>query len=383
MSNNNYIAKTLFGLEEILAKELSQIGANKIYVSNRAVNFEADLKTLYKINLGARTALRVLFPIKSFTAKNPDQLYKKSKEYGWAQLISLNDTFLVDSVVNSNNFKHSKYAALKLKDAIVDKIRSQKGKRPNVDTKNPTFGINLHIDDEKCTISLDTSGESLHKRGYRLSGERAPLNEVLAAGMIFLSGWDKKAPFIDPMCGSGTLAIEAALMALNIPPNLNRNKFGFMNWKSFDKQIYQNAVTELKLDIKETCEIIIGNDNNSKSLISAKNNAKRASVDNVIKFTDNDFFKSNNSLESGTLICNPPYGERLKQEDIDEFYKKIGDTLKTNYNGFDAWVLSSNKIALKKLGLRTSRRLLLFNGALECKYHNYKLYKGSMKKKYE
>lgn len=383
MIKHNYIAKTLFGLEEVLADELSNFGADKITISNRAVSFEADLKILYKINLGTRTALRILFPIKSFYAKNPDQLYNKSKEYGWSNLIKVNDTFLVDSVVNSKNFKHSKYAALKLKDAIVDKIRSQKGKRPNVDTINPAFKINLHIENEKCTVSLDSSGESLHKRGYRLSGERAPLNEVLAAGMILLSGWDKNSPFIDPMCGSGTLPIEAAMIALNIPPNLNRDKFGFMNWKSFDEPTYQNAKHELQSKIKDNCETILGNDKDSKTLISAEENSRRAGVNNVIKFTKGDFFDNSTFYENGTLICNPPYGERLKPEAIENFYSKIGDTLKNNYNGFNAWILSSNKPALKKLGLRTSRRLVLYNGSLECKYHNYKLYKGSLKKKYE
>lgn len=383
MAKHYYIAKTLFGLEKILADELYNFGADKIAITNRAVSFETDLKTIYKINLGARTALRILFPIKTFYAKNPDQLYRKSKEYGWSNLINVNDTFLVDSVVNSKNFKHSKYAALKLKDAIVDKIRSQKSKRPNIDTKNPKFRINLHIENEKCTISLDSSGESLHKRGYRLSGERAPLNEVLAAGMILLSGWDKNSPFIDPMCGSGTLPIEAAMISLNIPPNLNRDKFGFMNWKSFDDKLYQKTKHELKSKIKESCGTIFGNDKDSKTLISAEENSKRAGVNNVIKFVEGDFFDKSNSYENGILICNPPYGERLKPEAIENFYSKIGDTLKNNYNGFDAWILSSNKSALKKLGLRTSRRLVLFNGALECKYHNYKLYKGSLKKKYE
>ncbi len=380
MDNQKYIAKTLFGLENILEKELQELGAKNTVISNRAVEFEANLKTLYKINLSSRITLRVIKPIKSFYAKNPEQLYKKAKQFNWFELINLHNTFVIDSVVNSNKFRHSKYAALKLKDAIVDQIREKTGKRPNVDVKNPTYRINLHIDDESCTISLDASGESLHKRGYRLSGEQAPLNEVLAAGMILLSGWDKKSNFIDPMCGSGTIAIEAALLAQNIAPNLSREKFGFMNWKNFDRDLLKKVKTELISAKKDFNNIIIANDINGSTLTSAKANAKRAKVETIIQFQNNDFFNSPNNLKSGTIITNPPYGERLKTDDINQFYKSIGDTLKTNYNNFDAWILSANKDALKHFGLRTSKRLFLFNGALECKFHNYKLYAGSKKR---
>jgi len=383
MNNEEYIAKTLFGLEEILSDELKSFGASNIRIANRATTFHADLGTLYKINLASRTALRILKPIKNFYAKNPDQLYKKSKDFNWPRLISANDTFAIDCVANSEIFRHSKYAALKLKDAIVDQIRSINGKRPSVDVNNPKYRINLHIVNDQCTISLDSSGESLHKRGYRISGEIAPLNEVLAAGMILLSGWDGKSNFIDPMCGSGTLAIEAALIALNIPPNLYRSEFSFMHWKSFDNNLFKLVKSELITQKKNFPKIIIGNDKSNIVLKSAIANAKRAKVLPNITFTNLDFFYENNDYDSGIIITNPPYGERLKTDNMNDFYKKMGDTFKQNYNGFDAWVLSSNKEALKRLGLRTSRRLTLYNGSLECKYHNYKLFKGSMKKKYD
>jgi len=264
----------------------------------------------------------------------------------------------------------------------VDQFREKDGKRPSVNIAEPDFRINLHIEDEFCTISLDSSGDSLHKRGYRKKGEKAPLNEVLAAGMIKLSGWSGLTPFIDPMCGSGTIGIEAALIAENIPPNLGRSHFSFMKWKSFDKNLYSSIKNNLRSDIKKSNVKIICNDKNRLAVQSARANARAAKVENVIEFHSEDFFKSHFKFDTGVLITNPPYGERIKPEKLNEFYKNIGDTLKKNYQGMDAWILSSNKELMKQIGLRTSRRLTLYNGALECKYHNYKLYEGSKKRKF-
>lgn len=382
MENQKFIAKTFNGLEEVLANELTNIGATNVSVQKRAVSFVGDEKLLYKSNLALRTCLRILKPIHKFDAINTDQLYRNVQKYDWTKLISVDDTFAIDNVVHSQYFKHSKYAALKIKDAIVDQIRYEKGKRPNIDIEDPTVRINLHIDHNVVTISLDSSGESLHRRSYRLDGEKAPLNEVLAAGMILLSGWDSQSNFIDPMCGSGTLVIEAATMAKNIAPNLIRNNFGFMKWKSFNKKLYEDVKQELLSNQKESEIKMIGSDLSSGAIESAKKNAKRADVIDIIDLRLNNFEQLEHNLESGIIITNPPYGERLKQTNINDFYKKLGDTFKNNFNGFDAWVFSANKEALKNIGLRTSRRLMLNNGSLECKFHSYQLYRGSKKAKF-
>ncbi|MDX1702309.1 MAG: THUMP domain-containing protein, partial [Melioribacteraceae bacterium] len=245
MKKNNYIAKTMFGLEKVLADEIIELGGRVDKIQNRAVSFGADLATLYRINLASRLSLRILNPILTFRAKNAESLYKLSQKYDWTKLFNYDDAFVVDSVVNSRYFKHSKYAALKLKDAIVDQFRAKKGKRPNIRIDDPDFRFNLHIVDDLCTISLDASGESLHKRGYRLKSVKAPLNEVLAAGMITLSGWDKESNFVDPMCGSGTIILEATMIALNIPPNINRKKFGFEKWGNFDPILLKTVKNNL------------------------------------------------------------------------------------------------------------------------------------------
>ncbi len=383
METNNYIAKTSFGLEDILAEELKNLGASRIVKYKRAVEFTGDEKLLYKANLSLRTVLRILKPLFHFKASNPEQLYKNVRTFNWNSLISPNDTIAIDGVVNSEYFTHSKYAALKVKDAIVDQIRDKKGTRPDVDLKNPTFRFNVHIERDNCSILLDSSGESLHKRGYRIHGGLAPLNEVLAAGMILLSGWDKNSNFVDPMCGSGTLLIEAALIAKNIAPNINREHFGFMNWKSFDREFFNQVKKELISAQTQFQHTFLGNDLSSKSIEIAKENAKEANVLNNITFVIGDFKELEHSLDSGMIITNPPYDERIKQNNINSFYREFGDTLKKKFTGFDAWILSANTDALKNIGLKTSRRLHLYNGALETRFYNYKMYQGSMKKKYE
>ncbi len=382
MEQNKYIAKTSFGLEEILENELRSLGANDLIRYKRAVEFTGNHDILYRANLSLRTCLRILKPLYHFTANNPDQLYKKVKDINWTSFISHNDTIAIDGVVNSEFFTHSKYAALKAKDAIVDQIRDKTGKRPNVELKNPTYRLNVHIEKNNCSILLDSSGESLHRRGYRIKGGIAPLNEVLAAGLLMLSGWDGKSNFVDPMCGSGTLLIEAAMITKNIAPNINREHFGFMSWKDFDKSLFQKIKKDLISKQLPTTFSFIGNDISNNAIELAKENAKRAGVFDDINFVIGDFKDLEHNLESGIMIINPPYDERIKQENINAFYKEFGDTLKNNFTGFDAWVFSANTEALKHLGLRTSRRLQLYNGALETRFYNYKMYKGSKKAKY-
>ena len=382
-TQTKYIAKTSFGLEEVLAKEIKNLGVTKFELHKRAVEFICDDELLYKANLSLRTCLRILKPLHYFTARTPEQLYNKTKEFDWNSLITPSETIAIDGVVNSEFFKHSKYAALKVKDAIVDQIRDKKGTRPNVELDNPTFRLNVHIEKDNCSILLDSSGDSLHRRGYRIKGGIAPLNEVLAAGMIYLSEWDLESNFVDPMCGSGTLLIEAALMSRNIPPNLNREHFGFMNWKTFDKNLFAKVKSELITKQQKINHKIIGNDISPNSIELAEHNAKAANVFEDIELKVGDFKNFEHNLENGIIITNPPYDERIKQENINEFYKEFGDTLKNNFAGFDAWILSANLQALKNIGLRTSKRIQLFNGALETKFYNYKLYKGSLKAKYD
>lgn len=382
MEKTKYIAKTSFGLEEILENELKVLGAKDLTIYKRAVEFMGDKNLLYQANLSLRTCLRILQPLFNFTAKNPEQLYKNVKEYNWNSFITPKDTIAIDGVVNSELFTHSKYAALKVKDAIVDQIRDKTGNRPNVELKNPTYRLNLHIEQNNCSILLDSSGDSLHKRGYRINGGAAPLNEVLAAGMIMLTGWNGKSNFVDLMCGSGTLIIEALMIAKNIAPNINREDFGFMNWKNFDKHLFHKVKKDLISRQRNTSFSFIGNDINKNVIDLAIENAKKANVFEAANFVVGDLKHLEHTLDSGILITNPPYDQRIKQENINTFYKEIGDTLKNKFNGFDAWIFSANTEALKHLGLRTSRRLQLYNGALETRFYNYKIYKGSKKAKY-
>lgn len=379
--NFEMIAKTFFGLEEVLAAELRGLGAKNIIQHNRAISFIGSIETMYKANHHLRTALRILKPISKFKVQTQKALYKNVKRYEWEKLFSLKDTFAIDTVVSSEYFKHSKFVALKVKDAIVDRFRDEFGERPDVDVNNPTVRISVHIFNDTCTISLDSSGDSLHKRGYRTASTTAPLNEALAAGMILLSGWDKNSEFIDGMCGSGTIPIEAALIALNIPPGYLRESYGFMKWKDFDSDLWN----EIKDGVESKTELdfkIIASDKAPEAIEVAARNIKSAKLLKHIILEKKYFDEQSCEAGYGVVIMNPPYGERLKEEDLNQFYSEIGDTLKTNFTGFDAWLLSASKTAMKKVGLRTSRKLTLFNGALECKYHKYELYRGT-KRKYD
>ena len=377
------IAKTFAGLEKVLAQELKALGATNIELLKRGVQFEGDTRLLYQANLELRTALRVLVPIKSFHANHENILYRKVRQVDWSEYLGLQDTFAIDAVVNSPHFSHSKYVALKSKDAIVDQFRHNMGRRPNVDTKDPDLKVHIHINQNKGTVLLDSSGEPLYKRGYRQDTLEAPINEVLAAGLLLLSGWKGDKPLIDPMCGSGTIPIEAALLATQTPPLLHRKQFGFMKWKDFDSKLWEEVKADAQAKIKKDIPPIFGYDKELKAVRFSQYNAIAAKVDDKIQFDRKKFESLIPPSDHGVLLSNPPYDERLNKGDVNELYKMIGDQLKKHFAGFEAWIISSNMEAFKHVGLRPSKRIPLFNGPLECKFQKYEMYVGSKKMKGE
>lgn len=370
------IATTLYGLEDIVASELSNLGASDIKTLNRAVSFYGDKKMLYKSNLHLRTTLKVLKPLVQFMIRDDIDLYKKIKRIDWEKYLSKNGTLAIEATVNGDYFTHAQYVALKSKDAIVDQFRENYGVRPSIDLEDPDLRINIHISDRTCSVSLDSSSTSLGKRGYRQAQGLAPMSEVLAAGIIALSGWDKKTDLLDPMCGSGTFPIEAAMIACNMAPGRLRH-FGFEHWKDFDADLLNLLKKEADEQITEpTCKIF-GNDIEKRSVEISLTNAMRAGVDKFITFKQLDFLKSEAQFNDGIILINPPYGERLKEEDeIIPFYQEIGTQLKHHCEGCEAWIISNNLKALKFIGLRPSRKIRLFNGPLDCKLHKYELFKG-------
>ncbi|WP_206082032.1 THUMP domain-containing class I SAM-dependent RNA methyltransferase [Maribellus sediminis] len=375
MKDFKLIAKTLAGLEDVLAKEVKNLGGKNVRRGNRAVFYEGNLELIYKSNYHLRTALRVLKEIEYFSFKDVDQFYLKCKKIDWTKYFSLEQNFRIDSVVvNSRDFRNSMFASLKVKDAIADYFREKTGKRPNVDTDKPDVIINVHIFNNSCTLSIDSSGESLHKRGYRVKQGEAPLSEVLAAGMILLAGWYGNSDFMDPMCGSGTLAIEAAMIAQNIPPAKFRKEFAFQLWNDFD-QLLWDKITE-PAPKREFRHTIYASDISGSNLLNAQTNARRALVFNKIQFQKSDFKDLKCEFKNGTIVTNPPYGERLIPEDLNGLYRMIGDKLKQDYAGSEAWILSSSVESMKQIGLRPDKKLELMNGALPCKFDNYKLFSG-------
>lgn len=373
------IAKTSFGLEDVLVEELSSIGIKDIEKGNRVVTFEGDKAILYKANIWLRTANRLLVPIRQFNIKNDDDLYQKVKNIAWEDIFDINQTFAIDSTVFSPLFNHTKYAAFKTKDAIADRFRDKFDKRPDVDTDFPHIRINLHIDAENnCTISLDSSGDPLFKREYRDSRSIAPIKEDLAAGLILLSDWDKKSNFLDLFCGSGTLLIEAAMIAYNIAPNLIRKEFGFFNWKNFDKALFDEIKEDALDEQIDFDKKIIGIDNDGRVLGMCRANLQAANLLERVELHKKDFQDFEAPQYKGVIISNPPYGERIG-ENVDELYKAFGDNLKSQYDGWSAWFISSNMEALKKVGLRPSRKIKLFNGSLECRLMKYEMYRGTKK----
>jgi len=379
--NFKMIAKTLYGLEDILVNELRKLGASGIEAGTRNVAFYGDTGFMYKANLCCRTAIKILKPIESFSIFSEDDLYKKVYAIPWENYMSCDGSLSVDATVFSEKFTHSKYIALKTKDAIVDRFRDKEGQRPNVDLTHPTLRINVHIDRNSCTISLDSSGQSLHKRGYKVASTIAPINEVLAAGMIMLSGWNGQCDFLDPMCGSGTILTEAAMIACNIPPNLNREEFGFENWPGFDVDLYEIIENSALKKIRDFQYKIYGFDTDDEAIRKTKQNIESANLQDFISVKQQDFFESKKEIDKPMhILFNPPYDERL-QVDAEKLYASIGTTLKHNYPDTQAWMITSNFEALKFVGLRPSRRIRLYNGKLESKLVRYEMYAGSRKAK--
>ncbi len=378
------IAKTSFGLEEILAQEIQSLGASNVAILNRAVSFTGDKKMLYRANLELRTALRILKPIATFHVLDENDLYREARMIDWAKYLTPDTTFAFDSSVYSHYFNHENYVALKVKDALADEMRLIFGRRPNVDTVSPDIRFQVHISDETCTVSLDSSGNSLHKRGYRIAQGLAPINEVLAAGIILLTGWRGDSDFVDPMCGSGTILMEAATIAHNIAPGLKIEEFGFMRWDDFDEELWNSVRQEAISKQTEFKYKIIGFDESQKAINIAKDNIKHADLGwkILIKKKQLQELTTDDLPEMGVAILNPPYGERLEEDDMLELYGTIGTAMKTAFLGFSVWIISSNREALKKIGLRPSRKIPLYNGALECRFQKYEIYSGSRKKKF-
>jgi putative N6-adenine-specific DNA methylase len=404
------LAKTMAGMEDLLAEELKDLGAADIAILPRAVSFKGDKVLMYKANLWCRTALRILKPIAVFLADDENKLYNQINSIEWEKYLGINDTLAIDTVIGkevgskmyevgskNNNpfFTNSLYLSQKAKDAIVDRFYKINNQRPSVDLDNPSLRINLHINKDKCTVSLDSSGISLHKRGYRQKTGLAPINEVLAAGMILLSGWERDCSFIDPMCGSGTFLIEAAMIAKNIPAGHFRKEYGFQKWNDFDSGLWNEILADsLKQKIKFNYEII-GSDISETLIKTAEENIKFAGFHKDILLHCSSFeefdpqrliasglLTTNNEqriTNNGIIIMNPPYGERLREEDIVGLYKSIGDTLKQKCAGFTAWIISSDLDAIKFIGLKPSRKIKIYNGPLECRFLKFDIYEGSRK----
>lgn len=370
--------KTFFGLEQILAEEVKKLGGRNVEVRNRAVSCEGDLGFLYKVNYSARTAVKVLVPIYEFEAANEYKFYHRLSKFNWEDYLNVNQTFSIDSTVHSDNFKHSQFISLKMKDAIADYFRNKYGQRPNVDPKNADIKFNLHIDRNQVTVALDSSGDPLFKRGYRKEQGEAPLNEVLASGMLLIAGWDGKGNFLDPMCGSGTLLIEAAMIAMNLPAQLFRKRFAFQNWRNYDEELFKTIKGFRVNRISDFTGKIVGFDIDARMINAAKINIEAAELEDVIEVRKQNFFETKKELFPLLIVFNPPYDERIAIND-DDFYRKIGDTFKSGYPNTLAWLISSDLEAVKKIGLRPSSKVKLFNGKLETRFLQYEMYEGTKK----
>ena len=375
--NFKMLAKTFFGFEEILAKELKQLGAQKVEIGNRAVSFVGDKGFMYKANLCLRTALKILKPIHTATIQSDQDLYQLFYDFPWTEYLDVDSKFVIDSVVYGEIFTHSQYASQKAKDGLVDQFRDQFEARPSVEMNRPDLRINLHIQNDQCTISLDSSGASLHHRGYRTATNIAPLNEVLAAGLIQLSGWQGNTDFYDPMCGSGTIIIEAALFACNIPVNINRKSFAFEKWKDWDESLFETIKNSQLKKISNPAIQIKGSDKAPSAIEKALQNVENANLSDFISLEEKDFFQVEKETKGPLhLLTNPPYGERL-EGDMNMLYQGIGDAFKQSFPNTQAWMISSNMEALKFVGLRPSRKIKLFNGKLESRLLLYPIYEGT------
>lgn len=377
MSKFKIVAKTLAGLENVLADEIRALGGESVVAERRAVSFTGDQELMYRANFQLRTAIKILKPIAEFDVNNRDELYDHAKNIQWTDYLALGKSFAIDSTVQSEMFVNSMFASLRVKDAIADQFREKTGKRPSVNAEDPDIRINVYLMNNHCILSLDSSGESLHKRGYRIGQGEAPINEVLAAGMILMTGWHGERDFLDPMCGSGTLLIEAAMIAKGIPPGMYRKSFGFEHWPDFNEELFAeiyNGDYE-----KEFTGKIAGSDISSKDIAIARANIKNASLTKVIDLQVKDITQLEPPFENGIIITNPPYGERMKPQSVAEMYMAIGNTLKNKFAGFEAWIISSSVDGFKSIGLKPSKKIELFNGALACSFRCFELFKGTHK----
>ena len=372
------IAKTFQGLEAVLAQELTELGAGNIKIGRRMVSFSGDKAMMYRANFCLRTAIRILKPIKHFNANTADEVYNAVKDIEWEQYLDNTNSFNVNAVVFSEVFRHSKFVAYRVKDAIVDYFREKTGNRPSIRINNPDLALNIHIAENQCTLSLDSSDESLHRRGYRQEQVEAPLNEVLAAGMILMTGWKGECDLIDPMCGSGTIPIEAALIARNIAPGVFRKGFGFEKWKDFDKELFDSIYNDDSQE-REFKHKIYGYDNNPKAYEIATHNVKAAGVTKDIILKIQPFQQFEHPKEKSIIIMNPPYGERISSNNLLELYTMIGERLKHAFTGNDAWILSYRDECFDQIGLKASTKIPLFNGALECQFRKYQIFSGKYK----
>lgn len=379
MEQFRMVAKTLQGLEDVLATELEALGAQDTTKGLRMVEFTGDKEMMYKANFCLRTALRILKPIKTFTANDADGVYEAVRQIEWSDILDLKTSFAVDSVVYSEDFKHSKFVAYKVKDAIVDYFRDKTGQRPNISIANPDIRLNIHISGNDCTLSLDSSGESLHKRGYKVATVESPINEVLAAGMILTTGWDCSCDFIDPMCGSGTIAIEAALIARNIYPGVfHTTRYAFENWKDFDPELLEKIYNDDSQE-REFSHKIYASDIDPAAVSATNANARAAGVSDIIEVEKKPIQQFTKPSQKAIMVTNPPYGERLTSPDLAGLYRTIGEKLKHQFSGNDAWVISYKKEIFDCIGLRPSVSIPLYNGSLNCEFRKYQIFDGVLK----
>lgn len=378
MNEFELIAKTFMGLEPVLAKELTQLGANNVQIGRRMVSFTGDKEMMYRANFQLHTAIRILKPIARFKARSADEVYEEVKKIDWSKYIEKGKTFSVDSVVYSEEFRNSRFVTYKVKDAIVDQFRENTGTRPNISVSNPDIRLNIHIAEADATLSLDSSGESLHRRGYRQESVEAPLNEVLAAGMILMTGWRGETDFIDPMCGSGTLLVEAALIAHNMSPGIFRKEFAFEKWPDFDAELFDTIYNDDSQE-REFTHHIYGYDIDMKAVNTARLNVRAAGLSNDITVENADFKDFTQPKEKSLLVVNPPYGERISTPNLLNTYKMIGERLKHAFMGNEAWVLSYREECFEAIGLKPSIKIPVYNGSLECEFRKYAIFDGTMK----
>ena len=372
------IAKTFMGLEPVLAQELTELGANNVQIGRRVVSFTGDQEMMYRANFQLHTAIRILKPIKHFTARSADDVYEATKNVDWSQYILPGKTFSVDSVVYSEEFRNSRFVTYKVKDAIVDQFRERSGNRPNISVSNPDVRLHIHISDDDATLSLDSSGESLHRRGYRQESVEAPLNEVLAAGMILMTGWRGETDFIDPMCGSGTLLIEADLIARNMSPGIFRKEFAFEKWPDFDKELFDKIYNDDSRE-RDFTHHIYGYDVDMKAVNTALLNVRAAGLTKDISVAQQDFKDFKKPAQEAIMVMNPPYGERISTPNLLGTYKMIGERLKREFAGNTAWILSYREECFEQIGLKPSLKIPLYNGSLECEFRKYMMFDGAMK----